>query len=665
MLTAPAPPPLKIGLSLAGCLLLWLLSGCGALPFALSAIPTADITPTPSATSQPSPTVLVTATPLFPAQIGTPLPTVLEVVSAANVGGLTLLAQWGEGIPFQAVWSADGGMLAVVTTGGLYLYRGSRFEPAGVLGDHLALRSVAFSADGEYIAAGSREGRVYIWRLGDDSPTRVLSGQGSAILSLAFSPDGSRLASASWDRSISIWDTTTWDQVATLDGQRSAAKNLAFSSDGAWLFSWGVRDPLLVWEVQSARQTRSIFMGTIGGALIGFSGSFSPEGNYFAVNQGFRVRIHRTADGTTLSQLTRFQNDVDRVALSPAGELAATVDGGVLRLWQAERAVQLWETPLAEGDESASLLAFSPDGRMLVGGEKLRVWAVADQPAEAQLVLPAWYSRDYRLEYDFAPDGRTLALASVDGSWRLIRTADGAALPSQTLSATAVNALAFSTDHSRVAIALADNRIQMLRLGDDAPAQMLRGHRQMADCLAFSPDGSLLASGAADRMVMIWEVESGRLLETLRAPAAVSRLVFSPDGLWLAVNAGNEILLWRTSGWSLTQTLSGRIPVFSSDGKRMARLIVENGRQGVVLQAVGETQPLLALPGEGSSLTFSPQGDLLAVSGLDVSLWDTHSGQLLQKVENPAPHARVGFSPDGKLMLLSAGDGRFYIWGVP
>lgn len=228
-----------------------------------------------------------------------------------------------------------------------------------------------------------------------------------------------------------------------------------------------------------------------------------------------------------------------------------------------------------------------------------------------------------------------------------------------------LNALTTSPDQTLAASVAADRKIQIWRLDNGSLIQSLRGHEQMADCLAFSPDGRLLASGAADKTVRLWEVESGKLIQTLRTPAGVTRLAFSSTGGALAAGAGETILLWRSSDWSQMQTLKGRNPLFSEDGSLLARVMVEGGKQIVVLQEVGGDHPRLRIPTEGSSLAFSPDGSLLAVSGMDITLWEVQSGRLLQKVENPSRHGKVVFSPDGKLLLLSAGDGRYYGWGVP
>jgi WD40 repeat protein len=65
--------------------------------------------------------------------------------------------------------------------------------------------------------------------------------------------------------------------------------------------------------------------------------------------------------------------------------------------------------------------------------------------------------------------------------------------------------------------------------------------------LAFSPDGLWLVSGSWDKTIKIWEVETGREVQTLVGhDHPIYSVAFDSRGRWLA--AGSEdgtIELWR------------------------------------------------------------------------------------------------------------------------
>jgi WD40 repeat protein len=45
----------------------------------------------------------------------------------------------------------------------------------------------------------------------------------------------------------------------------------------------------------------------------------------------------------------------------------------------------------------------------------------------------------------------------------------------------------------------------------------LQGHTNQVWAVAFSPDGQTLASGSSDETIKIWDIETGKCLQTLRA----------------------------------------------------------------------------------------------------------------------------------------------------
>ena len=63
--------------------------------------------------------------------------------------------------------------------------------------------------------------------------------------------------------------------------------------------------------------------------------------------------------------------------------------------------------------------------------------------------------------------------------------------------------------------------------------------------LAFSPDGLTLASSSGDLTIILWDVATGRALNTLLGHSeGVQTVSFSPDGAMLASGAYDQTRLW-------------------------------------------------------------------------------------------------------------------------
>jgi WD40 repeat protein len=215
-------------------------------------------------------------------------------------------------------------------------------------------------------------------------------------------------------------------------------------------------------------------------------------------------------------------------------------------------------------------VAFSPDGARLAGLSFSRpnVGLVVDMRTGKELLrLPE--RRVHFNEVAYSPDGKFIAwsirgtLPEYRGSPELEKTSPMLLLadsttgeivryfPSQT---TVVCGIAFSPNGKLLAAASASGpTVSLLDVSTGQEVRLLQGAKEPLGDIAFSPDGKQLASASVDNHLRLWEVESGRLLQTITGvyTGTLGNVSFHPSGAMLATGGArvnNQLAVQRYGG---------------------------------------------------------------------------------------------------------------------
>ena len=223
-----------------------------------------------------------------------------------------------------------------------------------------------------------------------------------------------------------------------------------------------------------------------------------------------------------------------------------------------------------------------------------------------------------------------------------------------------VVALSFSPDGRILASGSADKTIKLWEMPSGKLINTLKEHTNTVEALSFSPDGRILASGSADQTIKLWEMPSGKLINTLRGHTdVIMSISFSPDGRILASGSWDKtIKLWEMPSGKLIDTLNrhnSRVWAlsFSPNGRILASGL---GIHKIELWEIPSGKLIKTLEGHTrrvSALSFSPDGRILAsgsgVLGITVKFWKMPSGKLIKHLKNRRFRnvRALSFSPDG------------------
>jgi WD40 repeat protein len=423
----------------------------------------------------------------------------------------------------------------------------------------------------------------------------------------------------------------------------------------------------------------------------------SPDGRTLAVsNDEGTVSFWNVANRSRPVRLGGLSDDggVISLAYSPDGRTFATGDGwGVTTLWNVrdrERPVVL-ATLTDFGDSPVEDLAFSPDGRMLVGnkGSFVPVWEVArPQRAKVLYSLPGTGMTSLA----FAPRGATLAAGSLNGTVDLYDLTREPAEPSRRLGGLAgqVRAIGYSPDGRHLAAGDGQGTAMVWDLKPGygpGPVTTVRAHGQV-NAVALGAKGRTLLTADSSATATLWNVAAGGtpdLLSTIAVPGGgIQATTFRPDGRALTVadadgmahswSVNNPARPVRGADRALNDGWRVRKVAFSPDNRAVAAVALQGGEL-TLTDLTRRSDPVVVAdlsvdPRSATALAFSPDGRTLAAvadSGT-MMLWNVSNRArptLQATVRSDSGFGMaLAFSPDGRTLATGNANARLALWDV-
>ncbi len=278
----------------------------------------------------------------------------------------------------------------------------------------------------------------------------------------------------------------------------------------------------------------------------------------------------------------------------------------------------------------------------------------------------------------FAPDGKTLASASADGTIKFWDPIRGELLQTWKGSREPICALAFAPDGKKLAAGGFDHCVKLWTVTEPDSPRTLRGHKGVVMSVAFAPDGKALASGSMDGSAQLWDAATGNKVVTLRRHTSwVNAVTFARTGALATGGSDNRANVWIGHGrdWKMRATAEARegeirSVALSPDGKVLA----VGTRYGTVrIWDVVKDKPLAVLkghPGDVWAVAFSPDGKTLASGAGDwdrpgeVRLWDTQAWTRRATLPHSGEVLCLAFSADGRHLAAGSWDHTIKVWDL-
>ncbi len=327
--------------------------------------------------------------------------------SMAFVPGTRWLAITGEG-PDVVVWDLEQNALHSRMT---------------VPDEPVRLDCVAASFDGQWLAAGGASGELQLWNL-KTGMSRTLARDQPVVVSLAFRRDGQVLASGTLGQ-IHLWDVATGNLRQTIHRGQYGVHTISWNAAGTIIAANKGDSSFQLWNPEDGTLIQTLSSRGRGNML----GYYTNDDRIVTCTGEGEIEIWTGPEWKSDQQR---EAKVQCAAVDPLGEWVAVatldqeiqlrrIDGGeVLRRWKSreipvaiairpdgqrlavrfgtstERTMQVLDVSSEEAPQTIDCetileaLAYSPDGRLLVGGSSqgITVWDALSLKRRAQSSLP-------------------------------------------------------------------------------------------------------------------------------------------------------------------------------------------------------------------------------------------------------------------------------------
>ena len=545
--------------------------------------------------------------------------------------------------------SPDGAQLLLLTDEPqvriLDLATGREVSRVKLSGDRIESVQLAFSPDGNLLAAGIQDKRLKFWNL-TSKKDQELARTTKDFSVVKFSRDG-RLLALSENYTVKLWDVATLREISAIKVPNSGAfpqgeAFVVFSEDGKRIATGGFDTDTIVWEAETGKRLSNLS----GRTNMAYNVAFNAEGTELAAGGRTRWDL-RTGRGLRTTPET---SEKTFGVTSPDGRILALMkpNSSAVPIVESPGGRQL-HTLTPSGDVgTVQRMRFSPDGTTLAViygprddirptpntslsfGGLVKIWDIKTGGE-----LRSFNANHFPMAVDFTADGRVLGTVGTTGQISLWDVQSGSKLRDLTSSPLG----AFNPANIKPGqMPTMPNMDDIAAMMTNVIGNMSAGTMGSITSLAFSGDGRMLATGGVESKanIDIAAMMSGGM----RQPQKKQKGSKQPDPQDmmkdLKVESVGQVKLWDVATGREIGAIKGHgrgvsKVAFSRDGKLLASGGTDNTIKIWDVATRTEVRTLTGHTSSIESIDFTPDGRLLASASEDGStfLWDTKTGEHL------------------------------------
>ncbi|KAG2737597.1 WD40 repeat-like protein [Suillus brevipes Sb2] len=272
------------------------------------------------------------------------------------------------------------------------------------------------------------------------------------------------------------------------------------------------------------------------------------------------------------------------------------------------------------------------------------------------------------------PSGRQIITCSLDASLRLWDLKSGTQIGEDWRDENSGGwYMALSPNGEIVASGCIDGKVILWDIETRKVIARWTGHTDVVEALCWSADGERVASGSWDGTASVWDVKTGNNILTIKTRHKwVHAVTYSPDSSKLATGGRDEhaVKIWDAKTGELLNTLKHgntvRSLAWTSDGKKL----ISGSYRLIRIFDTATWQQIAVLEGHTffvDAISLSSDNRLLASASSDKTarLWNLDTNL---PVGPPLRHENIlltaALAPDGKVLATGCENHNAYTWDV-